>query len=310
MAVALTDKDWDRSIKNSHRFPNRPTGRSPASIAKSPPSLKRSPITSPAFFPKTSEIERLHEIANALKRKSNGPGFSLEPSTAARKGPAPVVHDYSRWIPLVRAEQDNGRERFRKRLLAEVIVPRCVDLYDDKGELLAAHEAEIAREWEKTAAAYQRQRKDAELRRYAAKEPVSVETLLDSLRALPIKNVVIMLDSACNQESVNLDAMEAAEKIILEERGDEIDAERARQQHAFEVAEGIAPAPKRQASEVGPFGETADTHDIVYENVKSGAGKGQTVPLRTWVPKSKITPVAEDDLIPYSDSWHGIDWGN
>ena len=177
---------------------------------------------------------------------------------------------------------------------------------------IAALEAEIQREWMRTAEALQRQRKHIQLRDFAAKEPVSTGILLDSLRALPIKNVVLMLDKACNCKSVNVAAMEAAEKIILEERGDEITTERARQQHQLEVAEGLVPAPKRQSSEVGPFGETTDTHDVVYEVVKSGAGKGQTMPIRTWVLKSALHSVGEEDAYEgaYFDSGRGIDWGN
>jgi hypothetical protein len=340
MATELSEQQrhtmqWEQGPRNINSSPHKkPAGSSPAS---SP--ITKSPITkSPALLSKTSETARLQELARALKR---GPAFLDGPNTlvfatggtrktqvgaipayecelSMPKDPTQIVYsariaDYRRWIPLVCAEQDNGRQRFRDRYTIEVIVPRDGEaIRDAKGMLHAPLEAEIQREWMRTAEAYQRQRKHIQLRNFAAKEPVSTAILLDSLRALPVKNVVLMLDRVCNCKSVNLAAMEAAEKIILEERCDEINAERARQQHQLEVAEGLVPAPKRQASEVGPFGETTDTHDIVYEVVKSGAGKGQTMPIRTWVPKSNLHSVGEEDDYegPYFDSDRGIDWGN
>jgi len=322
---ALTDKDWDRAI-NSPMLPRRPNG-SPALDTKSSPSLHGSPIKSPALLSKMGETERLRELTRALKRKS-GPAFQTTTISGRRTqmGLIPIdecdlrvpndpnvlvysarIGDYRRWIPLVCAERDDGRQRFRKRYLADVVVPRGDDLHDAKGMLRTALEEELKREWMRTADAYQASKRRARaLRDQAANEPVSTEVLLDSLRALPIKNVVQMLDKQCNPESVNAAAMEAAERIIMQERGDAIAAERARQQHAFEVAEGIAPAPKRQASERGPFGETLDTHDIVYVNEKSGAGKGQRMTMRTWVPKSTIPESTKDDSVPYIDSWRGI----
>jgi len=322
---ALTDKDWDRAI-NSPMLPRRPNG-SPALDTKSSPSLHGSPIKSPALLSKMGETERLRELTRALKRKS-GPAFQTTTISGRRTqmGLIPIdecdlrvpndpnvlvysarIGDYRRWIPLVCAERDDGRARFRKRYLADVVVPRGDDLHDAKGMLRTALEEELKREWMRTADAYQASKRRARaLRDQAANEPVSTEVLLDSLRALPIKNVVQMLDKQCNPESVNAAAMEAAERIIMQERGDAIAAERARQQHAFEVAEGIAPAPKRQASERGPFGETLDTHDIVYVNEKSGAGKGQRMTMRTWVPKSTIPESTKDDSVPYIDSWRGI----
>ena len=299
----------------------------------------KSPIAkSPALLSKTSEIARLQELARSLQR---GPAFFDGPNTGVlatngirqtQMGAIPAcecqlsmpkdlsilvysarIADYRRWIPLVRAEQDNGRQRFRDRYIIEVILPREGEaIFDAKGFLKAPLDTEVRREWMRTAEALQRQRKHIQRRNFAAKEPVSTAVLLDSLRALPIKNVVLMLDKACNCESVNVAAMEAAEKIILEERGDEITTERARQQHQREVAEGLVPAPTRQSSAGGPFGETTDTHDIVYEVVKSGAGKGQTMPIRTWVPKSALHSVGEEDAYEgaYFDSGRGIDWGN
>ena len=283
-----------------------------------------SPIKSPVFLSKTSEIDRLHELSRSLKR----PAFDMAAAGGRQTqvGFIPAdecdlrvpnnldglvysarISDYRRWIPLVRAEREDGRQRFRERYLADVVVPRGDDPYDAKGMLRDAIVAEIQREWMRTADAYQRWKKARALRADVAKEPVSTEVLLDSLRALPIQKVVRMLDMQCNSESVNAAAMEAAERIIMQERGDDIAAERARLQHALEVEAGVAPAPKRQASERGPFGETTDTHDIVYVNEKSGAGKGQRMTMRTWVPKSTIAkPTDDDDSVPYIDSWRGI----
>ena len=324
---ALTDKDWDRAI-NSPLLPRLPNG-SPALDTKSSPSLHGSPIKSPALLSKIGETERLRELTRALKRKA-GPAFQTTTISGRRTqmGLIPVdecdlcvpndpnvlvysarIDDYRRWIPLVRAERDDGRQRFRERYLADVVVPRGDDLHDAKGKLHAALEEELQREWMRTADANLAAKRMHVLRKTTAKEPVSTEVLLDSLRALPIKNVVQMLDKQCNPESVNAAAMEAAERIIMLERGDAIAAERARLQHALEVEAGVAPAPKRQASERGPFGETLDTHDIVYVNEKSGAGKGQRMTMRTWVPKS--TPdesTTDNDSVPYIDSWRGIEF--
>ena len=292
-----------------------------------PPPNKSSATRSPALLSKTNEVERLYELSRTLKRKG-GPAFTMttgggrqtqvglipadECDLPVPRDPNVLVYstrieDYRRWIPLVRAEQIDGRQRFRERYIAEVIVPRCGDdLYDDKRKFKAALAEELQREWMRTADAYQRWKKARALRADAAKEPVSTAVLLDSLRALPIQKVVQMLDMQCNAESVNAAAMEAAERIIMQERGDAIAAERARLQHALEIEAGVAPAPKRQASERGPFGETTDTHDIVYVNEKSGAGKGQRMTMRTWVPKSTSVKPTDNDSVPYIDSWRGI----
>ena len=296
----------------------------------SPTNPTNSPIKSSVFLSKTSEIDRLHELSRSLKRKG-GPAFGMAAAGGRQTqvGFIPAdecdlrvpnnldglvysarISDYRRWIPLVRAQREDGRQRFRERYLADVIVPRGGDdLYDDKGMLRDAIVAEIQREWMRTADANQAAKRMHLMRTETAKEPVSTEVLLDSLRALPIRKVVQMLDMQCNPESVNAAAMEAAERIIMQERGDAIAAERARLQNELEVEAGVAPAPKRQASEVGPFGETTDTHDIAYVNEKSGAGKGQRITMRTWVPKSTTAKPTDDvDSVPYIDSWRGVEF--
>jgi hypothetical protein len=117
------------------------------------------------------------------------------------------------------------------------------------------------------------------------------------LRAHSIGQLVIELDTPLDPNSINLASEKEARDIITRERGDEIEIERKR----------LAEMPKSantardEGSEIGPHGETTETHDIVYVNEKSGAGKGQRITMRTWVPKRRD---ADDDDV-YSRTDYG-----
>ena len=106
--------------------------------------------------------------------------------------------------------------------------------------------------------------------------------------------------SQIDPKSINRDSEQSARDRVSHERADEIALERERVANLpkpANTARGIG----GDSSEIGPNGETTDTHDIVYVNEKSGAGKGQRITMRTWVPKRRD---ADDDDV-YSRTDYG-----
>lgn len=222
-----------------------------------------------------------------------------------------LVEDYMNWIPLVK-DTDDGEDRFRKRYTDEVIKPKYGLSSGSAMRSVPVHiEQELQREWQRTKLAYEM---DAPRRRAEAERvfrtPASVCNLstayhMFELRALPIAQLVSKLDTALDPKSINLANEQSARELIARERADEIEIERKRM---ADLPNPDANTARGDDGEIGPNGETTETHDIVYVNEKSGAGKGQRITMRTWVPKRRIEDDDEKDLARYYDAWHEIDW--
>jgi len=223
------------------------------------------------------------------------------------------IQDYMDWMPLVK-DTDDGEDRFRKRYTDEVIKPKCGLSSGSAMRSVPVHiEQELQREWKRTKLAYDM---DASRRRIEAERvfrtPASVCNLstayyMFDLRGLPIAQLVSKLDTPLDPKSINLGNEQEARELIARERADEIEIERER---LADLSNPKANTARGDDGEIGPNGETTETHDIVYVNEKSGAGKGQRITMRTWVPKRRIEEDDKKDLARYYDPWHEIDWGN
>lgn len=223
------------------------------------------------------------------------------------------VEDYMDWIPLVK-DTDDGEDRFRKRYTDEVIKPKYGLSSGSAMRSVPVHiEQELQREWKRTKLAYDmdvsRRRAEAErvFRTPASVCSLSTAYYIFELRALPIAQLVSKLDTAPDPKSINLANEQSARELIARERADEIERERERM---ADLPKPDANTARGDDGEIGPNGETTETHDIVYVNEKSGAGKGQRITMRTWVPKRHIEDDDKKDLARYYDPWHEIDWGN
>ncbi len=289
----------------------------PRAPAKSSPS-KRSPVTSPALMKSKRPCFQLSMSMQSMP--SAAPKFrkSKVGNIPATCCDLPVdedadalvfsyrIADYMDWIPLAQ-DSDDGETRFRKRYMADVINPDNGLLPGSAMRSVPVHiEKELQREWKRTQLACEmdapRRKVEAEriFRTPAFVCSISTATHLFRLRAHSIAQLVIELDTPIDPKSINRDSEQSARDRVSHERADEIALERERVANLpkpANTARGIG----GDSSEIGPNGETTDTHDIVYVNEKSGAGKGQRITMRTWVPKRRD---ADDDDV-YSRTDYG-----
>jgi hypothetical protein len=295
---------------------NRPA--MPNSRAQSKSSPKRSPtLSSPALMKSkrpctqmaTMSLQPLTVVDRATFRESYTgkiPEISCELPTD--DDPDALVfsyriQDYMKWIPLAQDSED-GEARFRKRYIDEVVNNKYGPLPGSAMRSVPKHiEQELKREWNRTKLAYDmdapRRKADATRIFRLPASVCSISTASHSfrLRAHSVGQLVIELDTPLDPNSINLASEKEARDIITRERGDEIEIERKR------LAKMPKPAntARDEGSEIGPHGETTETHDIVYVSEKSGAGRGQRITMRTWVPKRRD---ADDDDV-YSRTDYG-----
>ena len=207
------------------------------------------------------------------------------------------VEDYKRWAPIIRCQEDRF-ERFCRRFTADVLVPR----YGHDAIAQRNIDDELLLEYERTVIAW-----DLDRRRRAEKFNIdefvpfrkSEDVLENRFRMITADDLVTELEThygLAHEAALlaregqtappevlahNARVRTSARATVADERADEVTEARQRR----EQERVAALAAERRLREIGPNGETEDTHDRVFSREPSGAGKGQTVLVETWVPK-------------------------
>ena len=220
--------------------------------------------------------------------------------------------DYARWLPLMRTmDERERRERFQERWIFDVLSLHHPVLYHELAVTPGAKWpdtwlSEATREYDRVQSLWHVQRKRQMAEPWVKGQPIATRTYLDQMRFQEPAKLTRTL--AIPEKGLAANEIEAR-RLVAEERKRELARyraereealaaiERAKARAAEEAKEAKAPpALTRAPSEVGPNGETSETHEKVYSREASGAGKGQTNLLKRWVPRVEREP--------------SKDWGN